>query len=263
MQWHTLVFLDIDGTLLKPDYTVNSQRVPKLIQKLAQGGYLFCLNSNRSINDLKPFVRQFAVNGPVIAENGIAWLWKKKTKRLIPAKPIRTLLNKSLATLAKQECAQVFFRDTVQPAPKRLKQIQLAWVANRFRKWTASIHVWSRGKRNVPAARMLARLLGRKFGKSYAIRVSRIFANVLIVPRTSGKEKGALFLRNRYFPNARIVMVGDDEADLEMANIADAFYAVGNATRGMKRRADFVAGSSYARGVAEILRAIDNGTLTI
>ncbi|MDO8599621.1 MAG: HAD hydrolase family protein [bacterium] len=258
MRYDTLIFLDIDGTLLRPDYRPNAdpRSVARAIRALEPHGILCCLNSNRSLHDLLPLVRSFGITGPIIGENGV-WRWRRGRRHvLIRAPKIRVRLLRTLRSLAHKTSARIETADTVRYDWTRVRRVPLAWIMNRYREYTASIHVRVRGKKDVRAARSLARALRKTFGKSYTVRVSDTFANVLIIPIGAKKTAAMLALRDRAFPAARIIMIGDEIGDLPPRRAIDAFYAVGNASAVVRRRADGVARSSYTRGVVEILRSL-------
>lgn len=257
MKPRTLIFLDIDGTLLGPDYRPNSNRIQKLIKKLSRKGYLFCLNSNRAWNDLEPVARMFHINGPIIAENGVYFVFRGKKKFLVKPKLIQPALRKELAKLSKNKKSYVEITDTVHYNWKGLSKTPLAWLANGFRKYTASIHVRTFGKKDSKAAMNLAKLLSERFSGYYTITTSPLFANVLIYPRSTGKGVAIQRLQKEFFPKASIFMIGDDEADLPARVAVDRFYAVGNASPKIKRVADFSAKLPYTRGAVEILNFID------
>src|SRR5258708_15067609 len=65
-----LFSLDIDGTLLDSKYQKNTNLLNPLIERLQQEGYIFSLNSNRSLEDLLSVSKLFGIQGPLIGENG-------------------------------------------------------------------------------------------------------------------------------------------------------------------------------------------------
>lgn len=258
MRWHTLVFIDVDGTLLRHDYTSTSNRIPGLIQTLTKRGYLFCLNSNRSSQDLLPIAKQFGINGPLIAENGVYWLWRGRRRMFVKGtRPIRPILRAALREAAQKTGASVVFADTTHYPWQKLSRTKLAWVANKFRDWTGSIHVRHYGHHDVRGAKALARLLNHSLGKRYDVRVSPIFTNVLVTPLGCDKGGALATLTRRRFPGSRVIMIGDDAADATTRRVVDALYAVANAEPQVKRQADYVARLPYTRGVAEILRTLN------
>ncbi|MBI2624626.1 HAD family phosphatase [Candidatus Parcubacteria bacterium] len=258
MRWHTLVFIDVDGTLLRHDYTSTSDRIPGLIKTLVKRGYLFCLNSNRSSRDLLPIAKQFGINGPLIAENGVYWLWRGKRHLFVEGiRSIRPILRAALRETAQTTGANVLFADTTHYSWQKLSRTKLAWVANKFRDWTGSIHVRHYGHHDIRGAKALARLLNQSLGNQYDIRVSPIFTNVLVTPRGCDKGRALAILMRRHFPGSHVIMIGDDAADATTRRVVDALYAVANAEPQVKRQADSVARLPYTRGVVEILRSLD------
>jgi HAD superfamily hydrolase (TIGR01484 family) len=254
----TLVFLDIDGTLLRPDYTPNSNGVQRLIKKLSPKGYIFLLNSNRSLKDLMPVARKFGIKGPIIAENGVLMKEGPKITVLVNAPNIRAVLAPALKKLAGRQVVCVKYIDTVRFSKEKKSTIKEEWLVNKFRQYTASIHVRSYGVRDVKAAQRLAKRLKQMLPQTYSVSVSPIFANVLVSPKSADKGNAITRLKNSHFRGSTIIMVGDDAADLPALKAVDVFYAVGNAEESVKRRATFVAKKSYTQGVEEILRYIDS-----
>jgi HAD superfamily hydrolase (TIGR01484 family) len=257
MLYKGLIFLDIDGTLLMPNYKTNSGKLPLYIKKLSKQGYLFCLNSNRAEQDLKPIIKQFFINGPVIGEHGTFFIFKNKRFSLFTS----SLISKKLVGILKKvriiNNAFCVSADTVDYSWNKLNETPLAWVVNKYRKYTASIHVRAWGKRDFTQAKKLAQLLKPYFKKTHEVQVSPIFCNVLLNPKGVNKGKALAMIRKNFFPKVPAVMIGDDAADLPTLKIINAFYAVGNAEPGLKRKATFVASKPFTQGVLEILQHID------
>lgn len=249
-----LIFLDIDGTLLRPNYTTNSEKVPDTISLLSKKGFLFCLNSNRSWTDLKPIVKKFHINGPVIGENGAFFIFKNKTHKLTKNPLSPKLVLKILKHLSVSRNASVIHTDTVRYSWKKLERKPLAWVINKYRNYTASIHVRCFGEMNLKAAKKLAHQLKQILGQNYTITVSPIFCNVLITPKDCDKGTGITALKNKFFRTEKFIMIGDDSADLSTHHVVHEFYAVGNAETKLKKRALYTAQNTYTKGVQEILQ---------
>lgn len=256
MTRRTLIFLDIDGTLLKPNYKPNSQKIFDTISRMSKLGFLFCLNSNRAWEDLVPLIKQFKINGPVIGEHGAFFTFNKRKQRLTKNPLPSTLIPHALQQLSAPLQAKIITTDTVNFPWTKLQETPLAWVMNKYRKYTASIHVRVRGKKNLKAAKQLAQLLRKKLPATYTIEVSPIFCNVLVNPKDCDKGTGLLKLKNTFFPKEKFIMIGDDNTDLNTLNIVDSFYAVGNATPKLKRISLFTATKHYTQGAQEILEHI-------
>ncbi len=254
---HTLIFLDIDGTLLKPNYSTNSNNVTSIIKNMSKYGYFFCLNSNRSLHDLRPIIQKFKINGPVIGENGAFIFFNGKIEMLKKLLDLRNDTAPYLKKLAKSMKANMNFVDTVKLSKKSKKiSLNLSWSVNKFRRWTMSIHVKKNGKKDFNSAMELADNLKSFLGNRYNVNVSEIFANVLVSPKNIDKGRAIDMLKKKYFPKAKIFMIGDDYADVPALNIVDKFYAVGNAEIQIKRKAYYVSRAKYTKGVEEILNKI-------
>jgi HAD superfamily hydrolase (TIGR01484 family) len=252
-----LIFLDIDGTLLTPRYKPNSKLVPYYINKLSKKGCLFCINSNRSKEDLVTVIETFGINGPAIGEGAAFFIFKNRQYPIFSQAPITRTIFQALLSASEALPAKIITADTVHFSWRTLASEPRAWVVNKYRKYTASIHVRTHGKPDLLQARKLARLLKTRIPSRYQIQVSSTFCNVLIHPSETDKGKALTYMRRHYFPNAHIVMIGDDAADLSAKKAADSFYAVGNAETKLKKNAAFVAKSQYTKGVVEILKHID------
>lgn len=253
-----LVFLDIDGTLLKPDYKPNSSALPRLIKKLSNKNYIFCLNSNRAFADLRLIARKFHIAGPQIGEGGTSVLIRGKVYSLVKARPLKRKLEAILKRLAEKSGTALYTIDTVRDAGKLRYRNGNVWLNNSHRIYTASIHVRRNGNRDLVGAGKLARALRADLGTEYRIDVSKVFANVLVSPVSSDKGLAIRALRKRFFPDAKVYMVGDDNADLPVIKEVDRFFAVANAETSLKRVAAYVSPKPYTQGVVDILRYIDN-----
>jgi HAD superfamily hydrolase (TIGR01484 family) len=253
----TLVFLDIDGTLLKPNYRANSTAVPKLLVKLEKKGYIFCLNSNRAMHDLLPVAKQFGIRGPIVIENGVMARIDGKVVSLdTRVRPIARKLDAALAEIAKKKGLRFFKIDTVKDGRNTKYTKGAVLLVNKFRTYTASIHVRSGGRKDLDLAKRLAPLFRNVFGSGYEVFVSNIFANILVSPTSVDKGRAVQKLKQRY-PRAKVVMVGDDAGDVSASKVVDRFYVVGNAEPALKKLADYTAEKKYTQGVVEILRHID------
>lgn len=255
----TLVFLDIDGTLLKPNYRTNSERLPKMIKKLSSKQYVFCLNSNRAIEDLRPIAKKFNINGPLVAENGTFSVIKNKQEMLTKAEPIAEKLSRALKEIEQKEDVRVYKIDTVKNGRRKAYSRNKVLLVNKFRDYTGSIHVRNNGRNDLKLAKQLVRYFEKYFGNDYAISTSKIFSNVLISPKSADKGKAIKTLKEKYYSGSTVVMIGDDSADMPVMNVVDKFFAVGNAEPRVKKHADYEAKLPYTQGVVEILSYLDAG----
>ena len=260
-----LIFLDIDGTLIKPNQQPNTRKLPSVIQKLASKGVLFGLNSNRSFEDIMPIYRQFGLNGPIILENGVYFLKSPDSRRtFLVQKPKllhRTSAQAIRAFIRERSLACQFdHTDTVKIVKsKKLKTAPLGIFLNGFRKYTGSVHIYRYGKRDFQLAKDLRTFLKKYFAKKgldLLVESPKAFGNVVFWPRGANKGK-ALRKIKKYYPNYDFFMVGDDLADLETCQEIQGFFAVGNAQSKVKKAADYIAHEAYTKGVVEILNYIE------
>lgn len=252
---NVLIFLDIDGTLLDKNYKATSSATKKLVRQLTNDGVLFGLNSNRSVHDILPIAKRFGITGPIIAENGIVLRVKNSTTQLLNLPPVLKKFREFLAAESQSQSAQYAFLDTIKNKKKNRKG--LFWAVNKYRSFTVSIHVTRDGKPSLPDARNLEKKLNHVFGSEYTIYVSPIFANVLVSPALSGKEVGLqALLKKKAFRNKKVIMIGDDSADLKLKPFVHKFFAVGNATPEVKEIADYVSNCTHTKGVDDILKKL-------
>jgi len=255
-----IVFFDIDGTLIRPDQTPNDKRLPQLVKELSKRGFLFGLNSNRSLEDALPIYKQFCLNGPLVLENGVYSIRGGRRTFLIknPERIQRRFVEALLRAFIGQRglTAAVAVTDSVRvlTSPKT-SRIPLLFLANGYRKYTGSIHVLRYGVRDRALAKKLASFLRGVFRSrklDFVVECPRAFGNVTFYPAGAGKGLALRRLRQRY-PGYRVYMVGDDVGDLMMLRHADAFFAVDNAAPQAKRKARYVARGTYTKGVVEVL----------
>lgn len=151
----TLIFLDIDGTLLDEKYKCNYSRLANLIEKLERNDIVFSLNSNRSLEDLLPVAKQFKINGPLVCENGlftylpksrktIFLISREKLKKLKDAKRTITLWIKNTKVLLNKK---IHYKstDTVALTTKTKSYSKFEnsdfIFDNKFRNYTISAHI--------------------------------------------------------------------------------------------------------------------------
>ena len=254
-----LIFLDIDGTLIQPNQKPNTNRLPSVIKRLSRKGVLFALNSNRSLEDVERIYRKFSLNGPMILENGVYFIDNGKRRMLIKiAKPVHPYIVKIVKNFVernKLEC-KVLFTDTVRVIESRsIKTIPLIILVNRYRKYTASIHIYRHGAHDKILSQKLVRYIRRRFydeGADLHVESPKAFGNVVVFPNCTDKGK-ALKEIKKYYPGYVFYMVGDDSADLETLREVESFFAVGNAQQDVQKKARYISSYRYTKGVVDIL----------
>lgn len=257
-----LFFLDIDGTLILEDQKPNTKKLQQFIKNFKDNkNVLFGLNSNRSIEDLRPIYEEFNLNGPVIVENGICFRKRINGKIFFLANiffnSLPKIIEKELKSFCKSYKEPVYFKvvDTVKALKTVRKKSGKIILMNKFRKYTASIHVFNNRKRDGRFAKEIKEYLEEKIDckkMNLEIKMSEVFSNILV--QTSLIDKGrALKKMRQFYPDYEFIMIGDDEGDLNAINNVDYIAAVSNAVPKLKKIANMIAKKSYTQGVLEIV----------
>ncbi len=269
MKQKFLIFLDIDGTLIKENQKPNTSRLPAVIKKLERKGFVFGLNSNRSFEDIISVYTNFGLNGPIVLENGVYFKKNLESKRVFLANT-RSRIQSDLMRASKQFVhkkgidAQVLCLDTVSAItahPSKSKGVVI--MINKYRLFTGSLHIYRDGVRDRGLAKDLAKYLRKYFKstkKNMTVVVPEAFGNIVVYPNCISKTKALAHLRV-YYPECFFAMIGDDDADADTLKEVDYFFAVGNATISAKRNAKYVAKGSHTKGVIDILQHMEKNVI--
>lgn len=261
-----LVLLDIDGTLMDENYNITSDKIYSLIEICKKKGAVFCLNSNRAMEDLIPIYKKFNLNGFIIGENGSFVFYPENEELINFAKSeeylrLKKILPEFLENLF--DNSKFSFEDTVKVVEtgKVSFSENTLFLANKFRKYTFSIHVKDNNQgilnNNIKLSRLVAEKIKELILKeklSFEVAISDSFANILIFPNYC--NKGSTFskiLAERY-GKITSIMIGDDYSDEPLMNVVNLIYAVGNAQENLKKKADYVSAQDYTKGVEDILK---------
>ena len=220
-----LLFLDIDGTLIMENQKPNYYHLPQLIRKISK----FCLcglNSNRSFHDIKNIYKYFGLNGPIVLENGVYFKKNLSSKKFllinnpVKVKRIAKAAIKDFINSHKIDC-KFLYGDSVEfIISKRSDKKGIFIVANGFREYTGSIHIYRNGKRDNILAEKLASFLKDYFlQKKLNLNVvqSSAFGNVLFWPVGINKAV-ALKRLKKFYKDYEFAMIGDDLEDLDVQN---------------------------------------------
>lgn len=251
----TLVFLDIDGTLLDYNYSINYSGVIKTIKKLRNNGYIFVLNSNRALQDLAPIAIQFATGGPIIYENGIRYYWQNKDRPILKIKKSSISIIKYLKKYCSENNYQFIKCDTVKYRLDNHNNKKTVVAFNKYRRYTASIYAYKNGIPDFGIAREICNYLKMTIACNYSIFVTQTYCNVLVVPRISNKFKASKRLIEIIKPT-KVVAIGDELADAKNVENHGDFFAVNNASAEAKKQAKYVSPYKFSKGVDDILKRL-------
>lgn len=277
-----LVFLDIDGTLINKNYSSNYPNLKKLISSLQKRGFIFAINSNRSLEDLLPISKQFGIKGPLVGENG-AFVYSPETKKTICLlnKVEKDRTKKTVEKVKKEivdygrKCLNldnilVLKTDTVKALSNPPRFIEknnlggsskksLLLLENTYRRFTASLYLKKIGKnRFIYPGKYLKKTikhLEKVFSKqkSVTITFSNTYGNILIYSNNVSKRAAIEYLKNVSYKGYSFSAIGDEINDFKMIENLGDFYTTNNSPRNVKDRAIFFSRKPFTHGVYEVL----------
>lgn len=278
-QISSIIFLDIDGTLLDASYQSNEPNLAADIQNLqSKKNLTFAINSNRSIEDIIPIAEQFCITGPLIGENGIfvyAPLTKQTTflledNRLTELKAakknLELALRQSISHLLNGRMIHWHDIDTVQAVTNKhtssaYNEGDIIILNNVFRRYTISAHLLCMmdGTLTPLPRRHAAQVVEytRKQSDKYDLHVEydAEFSNILIYPKDASKRNAVRHIANLH-PNSRLFSIGDSMSDHRMTEGVGTFLTTSNTTDEVKEKAKVVSVHPHAKGVKELLEHI-------
>ena len=274
-----LIFLDIDGTLLDSRYNSNDATLAEYINSLQkERGFIFGLNSNRSLEDIVPIAKQFSIDGPLIGENGIFAYYPKpdqlqylldepELKKLVVDKEeLQTLILAAIEAKFKNQ--KVIWRnvDTVKSISEKIIETKyqegdIIVLNNVFRRHAISAHLFrfTDGLLKtipVPIVKSVLKLIRSECKKrGLAITYDPNFSNILVYSKSVSKNSAVKKVIGDY-PNLKLYAVGDSMSDYEMVKDIGIFLAVANAPKDVRGKATLFSRAVNAQGVRELLGKI-------
>lgn len=271
-----IVFLDVDGTLINSYKGPNSKNFTSTFEEIQQKGVLLSLNSNRSIEDLLPIIKQFKIKGPIVVENGAyiyfpqngivhEFISRNEKKKM---KAVRKKVVKLFTAFFEERGIDVEIEtiDTSKKLMSNSERInnsspQVRILNNKYRKYTVSAHIQEKTKNSYKKSRRYIKKLEQFLIKELSdtsdlvIKGHPFFCNILVYSSNLSKKTGVQKLADMY-PNATIAAVGDEYGDVEMIKDTGDFYAVANADKKAREAAIYVSKENFTKGVLDILKKI-------
>ncbi len=273
-----IVFLDIDGTLLDEKYRSNDPSLKRTITKLQTEGVVFCLNSNRSLEDLLPIAKRFCIEGPLIGENGI-FSYDPKTKQtryfvepthlsaFVEQKQVyEKLILQTLTESYGEPNVTWINADTVdvlthKPDLDNIDEGSILALNNMYRRYTSSVHILKKvGNNLVPIQEdhlaSITDTVSQKSGrqKRMDISYSSSFSNILLTPSETSKRRAVRILLKDYkIDNKNVFGIGDEYNDYKMIQGSGTFLTIKNANEKVKKVSKLFATKPYAKGVHELI----------
>ena len=263
----SLYVSDLDGTLLRSDETLSLFTIDT-INELTSKGMLFSYATARSLVTAKKVTRGLNTHFPLIVYNG-AFIMDNVTEEIL------------LANYFEEEIAEVFerlFREDIYP-------IVYAFIdgAEKFsfipEKCTAGMQKFIRSRKGdrrtrtadtaeelikgnsfyitcIDTQEKLAPIYGMYRDQYHAVYQRDIYSGeqwLEIMPKKASKSNAIRELK-KLLRCDRLITFGDGKNDIDMFEMSEESYAVGNADEELKAVATRVIGSNNEDGVAKWLR---------
>jgi len=268
----SLIFLDVDNTLIDRQYKSHSSTINFVIDQLQREGHIFVINSNRSFADLLELANKFSFTGYLIGENG-AFCYNQKTENrevFVEQKTIEVILEikKLLLDFIKSyKDGELVICDSVDYL-KHLDVHEIAnskdilFILNQFREYSISLHIKKREGDDFVKDLSFVKDFYNQF-KSFlneklsidncCFEYTESFGNILVYPKFPDKNFANAKLFDQYAGLNKIFIADDVKDKIGSLEKADFFFTLANGDEQAKYMADYVAKESLTLGVEEIL----------
>lgn len=257
------VFIDLDGTLLRPDHSI-SEATRNTIQKLIAENILVILVSARPFHGITPYSSFLGTQSfPIISLNGALIKSDNNTifESCIDVDTVALLrqANEYHATLIYYS-GNEWFAETMNAAIiKEQKITDIKVVVAPFEELRQNWKLHNTGMNKVMAIgdKTLIPALESKlisvFQKQMNIYTSKP-EYLEIMREDASKKHGVEFILKKYaIRREEIIAIGDNFNDLEMIMYAGTGVAMGNAPDAIKAAADFVTDTNVNDGVRKAI----------
>lgn len=247
--------LDIDGTILKKDYTF-SEKVKDAIQKAVAKGVKVALVTGRMHCAAEPIAKQLGIEAPIFSYQGA--LVKENGKTLLEAS-MDDKLARAVVEDLKQFDVQVnlYMNDTLysEKEDDRLTEYcdkrNLTYVIKSFDdiEEIAAHKLLAIGSTPEETTRVLEFLQEKYPDKLYVVKSMPIFCEITDKKVSKGLAIGKL-LEHWGINKSNTIAIGDQDNDLEMLKAVKIGLAMGNATDSLKALSEIELPSVEDDGVA-------------
>ena len=237
---------DLDGTLLNINQNLDLDIIQRL-NNLIDKGINFTISSGRG-DSAKDILNDVHFKLPIMLLNGsVNYDFKKRKyidKRIIPSDKVQELIKIT---------KEVGYTEFVIKAFRKEKIVDLE-----AKKWTSdieciSINIVNDKERMLYISEVLSNIEGINFFIHKSVYSEEIYY-CDITQKNVSKASAMERLKKEYNFN-KVIAFGDSQNDLPLMEVADEFYAVGNAIDIVKKKATGVIGSAYEGGVVEFMES--------
>ncbi len=277
-----LLAIDIDGTLVRSDFSI-SPRTLRALRLATRSGVIVCLATGRPLNSALRFRREIGSTGPIVVLDGAAAL--SAAGEVLEQRPLDPGLVKGIAALALRERQGVAVQTLERVYLSRRRRVHLMathWLHHRMAvHWNGWRHAfWDLRQRRTtlrrpsdldavagplvkvsifgpfgPVTRVRAEIV-RRFPAGYRFTLPEEAGTEIVAEGTSKASGIEAVLRHLGLGWEDVVAVGDNWNDREMIARAGLGVAMGNAPAPIRAQAAHVTGSVDEDGLADVVEKI-------
>ncbi len=253
-----LLALDIDGTILKKDYSL-SQKVKKAIQSSVKAGVKVVLVTGRMYSATIFIAEELGLDTPIITYSGALVQTSEKIffEKLIPDAVARKVVKELRAfdlqvnLYMNDEIFSEVETDTLIEYCEKRKLKYKIQSFDEFENIQAN-KILAIGKTPEATTEVL-KYLQSEFSDDLCV-VKSLPTFCEIISKDASKGKAILYLAQNWgISSDEIMAIGDQDNDIELLKVANVKVAVGNATEGLKVIANYIAPSVENDGVVDAI----------
>lgn len=253
-----LLALDIDGTLLKKDYSL-SDKVKAAVQKVSKLGVKVVLVTGRMYSATTFIADELGLETPILTYSGALACSKDEVfyEKSIPDALARKVFEelKNFDTQVNLYMGDELYSEAETPVLiEYCEKRKLDYIIKSFDE-IPNINankILAIGK-NPDETTKILEYLQRKFaGELFVVRSLPTFCE--IINKDASKGDAILFLAKKWgIAPDEIMAVGDQDNDIELLKVAGIKVAMGNGTEGLKAIADYIAPSVEEDGLVDVI----------
>lgn len=257
-----LLITDLDGTLLNSKKQISKGN-QEAIKKFINGGGIFTIATGRGYEMTLPVMEMLETNAPAVIFNGAGvfdfnkdeFLYKelvqgdvrdyvKKILEKFPSLACEVLVDKTVYVPAMNFVEQKHLElGDVKAVFAKLDEIPDGWIKVLFADIPENIDV------------LMDYIAENPFSDGHFTRSADVFYE--LIPKGVNKGTGLQKLVEKTGNSHRkIVVAGDYNNDIEMLEVADFAFAMGNAVDEVKKVADYIIGDNDTDGIAQIIEIL-------
>lgn len=257
-----LLITDLDGTLLNSKKQISKGN-KEAITKFINGGGIFTIATGRGYEMALPVLEMLETNAPAVIFNGAGVFDFNKDEFLykgLVQGNVRHYVEKILKKFPGLACEILVDKTVYVPAMNFVEQkhLDLGNVKAVFAKLDEIPDGWIKVlfadiPENIDA--LIDYITKNPFSDGHFTRSADVFFE--LIPKGVNKGTGLQKLvETTENSHRKIVAVGDYNNDIEMLEVADYAFAMGNSVNEVKKVADYIIGDNNSDGIAQIIEIL-------